>query len=124
MSGAVVVVIARDFFREDLDSSWRSWQRIGLGIHPEIFEEDVRGRGLGNLEVAAAPELVEGGPLRHVTIRTLARCFVNVSEPLHDGPAFGERFASAEAVSEIAQDCKVVARLADRRDGLFHRDDE
>src|SRR5208337_2697109 len=124
MSGTIGVVIARDLFRKYFDSSRWSRQRIAFGIHPELFEENVRRRRVWNFEVSAPPELVEAGPLRHVWIRALARRLVNVTQPLNSSASFRERVASSEPLRQIAKDCKVVARLADRSDRLLHRDDE
>src|SRR5271167_5159549 len=47
-----------------------------------------------------------------------------MTQPFNCGAPFAKRLARTEPLREIAEDFKIVARFAHRRDRLLHRDDE
>ena len=71
-----------------------------------------------------APERVERGQ-GHVALGgALAGTVVEVAQPLIFVAILGERRLAAQPPSQPTVDIVIVAGLADRLDGLFHRQDK
>ena len=125
MSLAVVVAVARDLGREELDEAAFGRERIGLGILAEGFEGHVVAVLLGNVEhdVALLPEFVKVGHVDLAGLAHLLRAFVEAAYPAHFVKPFGVLGLDAEALGELGEDPVVRVGFKARLDCLLHGDE-
>src|SRR6185437_10315377 len=109
----IVVTEARDLLRIKLDAAGRRRQLVALRIGAEAREQHVLVGARRNFKNAVLPEAVEVGDRCRIAAYAVAPAVVEVAQPTHRVAAGGVGFLATEPAREIAEDRKIVARLAE-----------
>src|SRR5262245_54539437 len=124
MAETVSVTKSSDRFGEDFDSSRWSCEWVSLWVTTKIFELNNRTPRLGNFPIPGRPELVEVLPYQFSPCSLFPCCVVEMTHEFHIRTSLSKLLTHPEALGQVREDGKVVTRLANWCDGLFHSNDE
>src|SRR5581483_4495538 len=121
MTQTIIITKSRDGLRENFDTARRRDQWMRQWIAAKILEQDERMCDGRELKETLGPECIEIRPGYFPASRLLSRRIIQMPQEFHLRAPFGKGVALPELLSQISEDGKIVARVADWRDSLLHR---
>src|SRR5262249_21239157 len=122
MARTVCIAVPCDLLREDLDASAQCRQGMSSRVLAESSQQAAIVTVLGHAQATVLPELLKTWGRQTLCCERGAGRFVEMCQPFAHRASLGERFARAEALGEIREDCIVVTRKAEGLCDLMHGD--